>query len=174
MKKIFGLLVCLFLLSSCDDGDLVVETFNFDNVSIQKCPSKDPLFKINGQELLLLDIPSSNFPNEITPDGEPRIVTVSSTDRIIYRKYDANLNDNSVICSAVPPATPLVQQEWNAAEGGTIQITTTQNTTTDPDTGIVTVTGYNHRIKFINVEFVNGQNSFVYDDYFFGDYITTP
>lgn len=172
MKKIFGLLVCLLLLSSCDDGDLVVETFNFDNVSIQKCSDRDPLFKINGQELLLLDIPSSFFPNEVTPEGQPRIATVSSSNRIIYRKYSDAVN-NSVICSDVPPANPVVQEEWNAADGGTIEITTTEVTTTNPDTNETTVTGYKHQIKFINVEFVGSQNSFVYDEYLFGDYTVT-
>ncbi|HSD14022.1 MAG TPA: hypothetical protein VLB74_05190 [Flavobacterium sp.] len=173
MKKIFGLLVCILLLSSCDDGDLVVETFNFDEVEIEKCDDKDPLFKINGAELLLVDIPASNFPNEVTPEGEPRIVDISSENRVMYRKY-SDVVSNTIICSAVPPATPTVEQEWNAAIGGRIEIVTTEITTTDPDTGVVTITGYNHEIKFVNMEFVGSQNSFVYDEYLFGDYVTTP
>jgi hypothetical protein len=172
MKKIFGLLVCVLLLSSCDDGDLVVETFNFDDASIQKCTDSAPLFKINAEELLLLDIPASFFPNEVTPDGQPRIATISSENRVIYRKYDGEVS-NSVICSVVPPASPLVQQEWNAAAGGTIEIVTTEVTTTDPVTSEVTVTGYKHQIKFITMEFVGTQNSFVYDEYLFGGYIVT-
>ncbi|ESU26631.1 hypothetical protein FLJC2902T_26060 [Flavobacterium limnosediminis JC2902] len=174
MKKIFGLLICVLFLTSCDDGDLVVETFNFDSVDIQKCddPGRDPLFKINGEELLLLDIPASYFTNEVTPEGQPRIATISSTNRVIYRKYSGEADD-SVICSDVPPASPSVQQEWNAAAGGTIEIVTTEVTTTDPETNEVTITGYKHQIKFKTIEFVGSQNSFVYDEYLFGDYEIT-
>lgn len=173
MRKIFGLLVFVLLLSSCDDGDLVVETFNFDSVAIEKCNDEDPLFKINGQELLLLDIPATYFPNEVTPEGEPRIAEVSSVNRVLYRKYSSEVS-NEIICSAVPPASPVVEQEWSAASGGKIEIVTTEITSTNPDTGAVTVTGYNHNIKFINMEFVGSQNSFVYDEYLFGNYTTTP
>ncbi len=37
MKKVFGLLLGVFLLTGCDDGDLVLESFNFNNAPIQKC-----------------------------------------------------------------------------------------------------------------------------------------
>ncbi len=172
MKKLFGLLVCALLISSCDDGDIVLQSFNFNNVAIQKCSDKEVLFKINKDELLLLDIPSTYFPNEITPDGEPRIATVSSTNRILYRKYNGNASNN-VICADVPPASPTVLNEWGAANGGTIEIITTARTVTDEITGEVTITGYNHQIKFINIQFVGAQDSFVFDEYLYGTYTTT-
>lgn len=172
MKKLFGILVCSFLLSSCDDGDIVLQSFNFDSVAIQKCSNKEVLFKINGEELLLIDIPSFNYPNEVTPSGEPRIVTISSVNRVFYRKYNGNISNNT-ICSEVPPASPNVLNEWTAATGGTIQIITTERTTTDEVTGEVTVTGYNHQIKFINIQFVGSDDSFVFDEYLFGTHTTS-
>lgn len=172
MKKIFGLLVSILLLSSCDDGDLVLESFNFDTVAIQKCSDRNPLFKINKEELLLIDIPSIYFPNEVTPTGQPRIVNISEVNRVIYRKYNGTVT-NSVICSDVPPSKPIVQDQWTAAAGGTIEIITTEITTTDPVSGQVTITGYNHQIKFITIQFVGTQNTFVFDEYLFGTYTTT-
>jgi len=172
MKKLFGLLVCALLLSSCDDGNIVLQSFNFGTATIQKCSDKEVLFKINGEELLLVDIPATYFPNEVTPDGSPRIVTISSANRILYRKYNGTVS-NSVICSDVPPASPTVLNEWTAANGGTIQIITTEKTTTDSVTGNVTITGYNHQIKFINIQFVGSDDSFVFDEYLFGTYTTS-
>lgn len=172
MKKLFGILVCAMLLSSCDDGEIVLQSFNFDTVAIQKCSNKEVLFKINKEEMLLLDIPSIYFPNEITPEGEPRIVTISSTNRVLYRKYSDIVTSNS-LCSDVPPASPTVSNEWTAANGGTIQIITTARTTTNEVTGEITVTGYNHQIKFINIQFVGSNDSFVFDEYIFGTYTTT-
>lgn len=172
MKKVFGLLVCALLLSSCDDGDIVLQSFNFGTAAIQKCSDKEVLFKTNSEELLLMDIPASYFLNEVTPDGSPRIVTISSVNKIFYRKYSGTVS-NSTICSDIPPASPTVLNEWTAAEGGTIQIITTEKTTTNQTTGEVTVTGYNHQIKFINVQFVGSNDSFVFDEYLFGTHTTT-
>nr|WP_294936949.1 hypothetical protein [uncultured Flavobacterium sp.] len=169
MKKLFGLLICVLLLAGCDDGDIVLQSFNFDSAAIQKCSDKDLLFKINGEELLLVDIPASNFPNEITPVGSPRIVTISATNRVLYRKYNGTVG-NTTICSDIPPASPTVLNEWNAASGGTIQITTTAITTIDPITSVETTTGYNHQIKFVNIQFVGSEDSFVFEEYLFGTY----
>lgn len=174
MKKLFGILVCALLLSSCDDGEIVLQSFNFDNVGIQKCPdsNKRVLFKINKEEMLLLDIPATYFPDDITPEGEPRIVTISSTDRVLYRKYSDNVSGTS-ICSDIPPASPTVLNEWTAANGGTIEIISTARTVTNETTGEVTTTGHNHRIRFINIQFVGSNDSFVFDEYLFGTHTTT-
>lgn len=172
MKKVFGILLGVLLLTACDDGDLVLESFNFSNASIQKCSDKTVLFKTSGDELLLLDIPASNFPNEVTPDNQPRIVTISGTNKVLYRKYSGNVS-SSAICSVIPPASPGVVSEWNATSGGTIQIVTTEKTTIDPVTNLPVLTGYNHQIKFLNIQFVSTDNTFVYEEYLFGTYTTS-
>lgn len=171
MKKVFGILLGVLLLMACDDGDLVLESFNFSNAAIQKCSDKTLLFKTSGDELLLLDIPASNFPNEVTPVDQPRIVTISGTNKVLYRKYSGNVS-NSNICSVIPPASPSVTSEWTATSGGTIQIITTEKTTIDPVTNVPVLSGYNHQIKFINIQFVSTNNTFVYDEYLFGTYTT--
>ena len=150
---------------------MVLESFNFTTASIQKCADKEVLFKINGEELLLVDIPASNFPNEVTPPDTPRLVTISASNRVLYRKYSGPAS-SATICSDVPPASPTVVNEWTAATGGTIEIITTEKTTTDPITGEVSVTGYNHRIRFINIQFVSNDNNFVFEEYIFGTYTT--
>lgn len=171
MKKLFGILVCFLLLTGCDDGDLVLESFDFDTVAIQKCPNKNLLFKINGDELLLMDIPASFFPPEVTPADQPRIVTISGTNQVLYRKYSGTASNNT-ICSEIPPANPTVNAQWTAANGGTIQITTTERTTTDPVTNETTLVGHNHQIKFTNIQFVGENDTFVFEEYLFGTYTT--
>lgn len=171
MKKLLGIFACMVLLASCDDGDIVLQSFDFDAATIQKCGDRELLFKTKGEELLLVDIPASNFPNEVTAEGTPRIVTISSTSRVLYRKYNGTVS-SATICSDVPPASPTVVNEWGAATGGQIQIITTEKTETDPDTNEVTVVGYNHQIKFINIQFVGTEDSFVFEEYLFGTYTT--
>jgi hypothetical protein len=105
MKKLFVLVASIFLLQACDDGDIALESFNFDNVLVQNCASNNLVFKIKNNELLLLNIPSSSFANEETPDGIPRVIPVNSTNKIIYRIYSDNIS-LSGICSILPPANP--------------------------------------------------------------------
>ena len=166
MKKLLVLAASVFLLQACDDGDITLESFNFDTVDVQECPTNDLVFKINGEELLLLNIPASSFANVETPDGSPRIVNVSASNQIIYRIYSGNITDDN-ICDLVPPATPVVEQEWNAT-GGTIEIITDALYDTDG----ITVTGYTHNIKFVNVNFSGPSNSFSFTEYLFGNHET--
>ena len=101
-----------------------------------------------------------------TPDGSPRIVNVSGTNQIIYRIYSGNVTSTN-ICATIPPATPVVEQEWNAT-GGTIEIITDALYDTDG----ITVIGYTHNIKFVNVNFSGPSNSFSFTEYLFGNHET--
>lgn len=166
MKKLLVLAASVFLLQACDDGHITLESFNFDTVNVQECSTNDLVFKINGEELLLLNIPASSFANVETPDGSPRIVNVSASNQIIYRIYSGNVTSTN-ICSTIPPATPVVKNEWNAT-GGTIEIITDALYASDG----ITITGYNHNIKFVNVNFSGSSNSFSFTEYNFGNYVT--
>lgn len=174
MKKFIYILGLAALLTSCDDGDLVLENLNFNNVSITRCTNQPlptgKLFKINGSELLLINIPYTLFNNTTSTTTQPKIHTLSLNEAF-YRKYNGTINNN-VICSDIPPASPTVQNEWVAAPGGTIEVITTEKFTLNPTTNISELTGYSHVIRFKNVQFSNGTNAMVYDDYLFGEYIT--
>ena len=166
MKKIIVLLASVFMLQACDDGDITLESFNFDTVTVQNCTTNNLVYKINRNELLLISIPETNFPNEVTVVGSPRIVNVNAENRIVYRLYSANVT-SATICSVLPPASPVVQKEWNAT-GGTIEIITNAIYAADG----ITITGYTHNIKFLNVNFSNPENSFSFTEYIFGNYVT--
>lgn len=166
MKKLIVLVASIFMLQACDDGDITLESFNFDTVNIQKCSNNNLVFKINGNELLLLNIPESSFLNEETLDGSPRIISISSNNQIIYRIYSGNISSTS-ICSTIPPANPVVENEWITI-GGSIEIITDALYATDG----VTITGYTHNIKFKNVNFSGPTNSFSFTEYNFGNYET--
>lgn len=176
MKRFLGLLICAFIFNSCDDGDMNLKSFNFDTAApVIDCSENNGLFfKIRGNEALILETSlSSAFPNEITPVGEPRTLLINTENHVIYRLFSGTVPE-SYFCSSVPPVAPTVSDEWNASEGvadvsGIIEITTTEiiNPTT------LAVTGYNHLIVFKNITFSNSENSFVYENYIFGNYVTS-
>ena len=165
MKKIIVFIVCVCLFS-CDDGAITLQSFDFDRQSIQKCADNNLFFKIKNDELLVINIPESNFANVVTPDDEPIEVTINASNTVIYRKYSGNLS-STTICSSLPPATPVVTKEWKAT-GGTILIETDERFDTDG----TTLLGYTHNITFVNVSFSNSDNTFSFTTYLFGDYET--
>lgn len=177
MKKVLGIFAVVFLLISCDDGDLVFENINFDDVTANKCDNK--IYKLNGEEALILKIGSSvtdenflsAFPDEPTTVGQPTSITINnSTNKVVYRLYDGQV-ENENICDAIPAAFPNIREEWEATSG-TIEIITTmiiaENTAVGFEGG-QKITGYQNNIVFKNITFRKADGTTqVYDEFPFG------
>ncbi|RKS98588.1 hypothetical protein [Flavobacterium sp. 123] len=171
MKKVVSLLFFLFVLNSCDDGNLVQEDITFENTATQSCSTNNIIYKLKDKEALILEIPESSFINEPTLEGSPRIINISSTNRVVYRFYNGAVSANN-ICETIPPATPIVTDQWNATNG-TIQIITSAVKKTDAVTGRTKITGYNHNVVFKNITFAKNNGTQAYETFPFGDYVTT-
>jgi hypothetical protein len=171
MKRIVGLLILVLLLNGCDDGNLVLETINFEDATTQSCSTNNILYKLKEKEALLLEIPTSSFTNEPTEIGTPAEITIGGSNRVVYRFYNGTVAANN-ICETIPPATPSVTDQWTAT-GGTIQITTTAIKTSNTTDNSTKITGYNHNIVFKNITFAKANGTQVYETFPFGDYVTT-
>lgn len=170
MKKVFGLIIALLFLNSCDDGEITLQSFDFENQAIQKCSDKTILFKTKNDELLLISLPETTFNTAFdnSPTGDtPRTVAINSTNKVIYRKYSGNVS-STTICDELPPATPTVSKEWTTS-GGTIIIESNALYDTDG----ITITGYTHNITFENIIFSSSEESFSFTSYIFGDFETS-
>jgi len=168
MKKIWcGILIAL-LSTNCSDGDLSQEVISFDSVATQSCTNNGIIFKIKGQEALLIQIPATSFTNEPTATGNPTIIDINSTNRVVYRFYNGAIS-STMFCETIPPSSPTVSDEW-IATAGKIHITTTAVKTTNASTGRTSITGYNHNIVFKNITFAKQNGTQVYETFAFGDY----
>lgn len=169
MKKLL-LFLSLITTIACDDGDLQIETLDFDSVNVDFC--EDPvaternlLFKINGDEALILNLQSGVLNNgEI---GTETIVTtsnVSSESQITYRIFSDNVT-NSYFCDNIPPASPTVIEEIEA-EDGLVIINTIMNADT---------TAYIHTIELSEISLVSSIGERITDQTIneFGE-VTTP
>lgn len=159
MKRFLVLLCCAILLNSCNDGDIKVESFDFETATTQTCGEATNdffLYKFKGNEALLIQIPQTRFINKETPDGEPIQVAIGGSIKVIYRVYDGPVSV-STLCSNIPPSTPTVIDEWNA-EGGTIEITTRAVSTEVASTGESLITSFSHNILFKNITFNRGSD----------------
>lgn len=176
MKKFLGLLLMVFLLQGCDDGDFTIQdAFDFSPFAGRSCNASESgffVYKINGNQALLLQIPESNFKNEATLEGQPRIVTIGGNSKVIYRLFNGEVSTNS-ICSSIPPATPIITDEWNAISG-TIEIISIANKSINTTTNATTITGYTHTVTFKNIQFETSSGTIqLYDQLSFGTYVTT-
>lgn len=152
------LFVCFLLLfSSCDDGDLQIETIDFDSITtVGTCKTVDPtainvLFKINEDEALILELPTNYLANEVVTEPKISIVGESGPSKVIYRIFSDNVT-NDYFCDDIPSIEPSVVEEI-IAENGEVQVTTT---TTDAIT-------YEHTIRLNNISFITGDNSRITD-----------
>ena len=172
MKRFLGLLICAFAFNSCDDGNLILETINFEKATTQSCSTNDIIYKLKEKESLIFEIPKTTFVNEPTVPGTPTLININNTDnRVVYRSYTATIAADN-ICNTIPPATPTVVDQWKAS-AGVIQIITTPIKTTNTTDNSTRITDYNHNIVFKNIIFDKGNGTNLkYETFIFGDYIT--
>lgn len=174
MKRFLGLLICVVAFNSCDDGNLILEDINFEDVDTQSCSTNDILYKLKEKEALLLEIPKSVFVNEPTVPGTPTLIDIdNTTNQVVYRFYNGTIATEN-ICSTIPPAMPNVTDQWTASSGK-IQIITTTIKSTDATNNSTRITGYNHNITFKNITFDKGDGTNIkHETLSFGDYPTPP
>lgn len=172
MKRLIVFLVSILAFSACDDGDLVVDTIDFDEVATSSCADNNLLFKLKESEALILNIPEETFENNPTDPNTPLQVNVDATHQVVYNFYNGKVASAN-LCSLIPPATPTINKQWKAASG-VIQITTTAIKSLDDTDNSTRITGYNNNIVFKNITFTkeDGTTQF-YETFSFGDYKKT-
>ncbi len=109
MKKIFIFLIAINIIS-CDDGNVDIPEFDFSNSVINNCGDL-VLFKINGNETLVIELNQSNTDGVFfLTDWDETEFTLGS-DAITYRTFD-NAPTSSYFCQNIPPTTPSITNEW--------------------------------------------------------------
>lgn len=165
-QQIFSLFgISLISLVACDSGELIFDKLNFNNLEVKNC--KTIYYKISKNELLLVNLDNGSgliALDTLTPIGETRSIAVNNTNSIVYRTYSDNIADN-VICSVIPPATPVVISEYIANSGGKI------NYTPIVETGFVNARAtinYLFKVNFQNIVLSNSSENIKYELYDFG------
>ena len=123
MKKILGILFACVSFISCNDGDIIVTSFDFDNQNLQACggPGAYVFFKINTstQESISLKL---NTTDVLFLESGTVNYSLNESNFVNYRKFDEGIS-NDYFCSSIPPISPLAQQNY-LANTGTASLTT--------------------------------------------------
>ncbi len=140
---------------ACNDGDLQIETVDFDSIeTVQSCndisaTTENVLFKINGDEALILNLPSGLLKNEVSTTEIESIIPGNS--QISYRIFSETVT-SSYFCDSPPPLTPIVLEEIEAEAGSIFVTTTTEDDIT-----------YTHNIQLSGITFLNENGSRITD-----------
>lgn len=118
MKKILFLFIASLLLQSCDDGDIIITSFNFDDAELKACGQKGNyvFYKINPDALESLSL-KLGVSDSLYKDAGPKTYALNGTTNFVnYRTYDGDLGA-SYFCSSIPPTAPIVTVDYLAASG---------------------------------------------------------
>ncbi len=112
------ILLSFAVFSSCDDGDVAVQSFDFDNQSLSYCDNDQSiLFYVrnsSGTEAVLADL-TLNLANLLNA-GILSYELSGNTNNVTYRIFNASA-DPDYFCSAIPPTSPTVIDELIATSG---------------------------------------------------------
>ena len=132
MNKMFIVLILLGFLTSCNDGDVIVTTFDFEDAALQICggPGGYVFYKINSSatESISLYLGTSE---ELFLESSIQEFTLNGTSNYVnYRKFDGTVT-GSYFCSPIPPTDPSVTNEYVGSSG--VAILTTDTLLDDAD-----------------------------------------
>ncbi|SDQ58955.1 hypothetical protein [Flagellimonas zhangzhouensis] len=153
MRKFFFLMLSVATIVSCSDGDLSIETIDFDSIAIDYCtaPSRTTanlLFKINEDQVLILELQSGVLNNGVVGETVITESAVPGRSQVTYRIFNDDVDDG-YFCDNIPPADPVVTDEV-VAEDGSVIITTIVN----PDDS----TQFLHTIQLSGISFITGSD----------------
>ena len=125
---------------SCDDGDIIVSDFNFDQ------DSNLNLCEFQGNRKVLHIVTESNeaisltFDKDIlsgilnTIEPQPFSVPINNSNRINYRRLNNSVNSNDYFCQEIPPSQPTVLEEFASTSGGSVEFTIIRESGPNVDT----------------------------------------
>lgn len=117
----------LWMATSCDDGDLIVTTFDFDDITLNNCGEVGDyvFFKINNDNLESLGLRLGTN-DEIYLATDSRTYNLDGTTNFVnYRTYSGEV-DASFFCDNIPPSTPEITNDFMGMSGqANLEITAT-------------------------------------------------
>ena len=112
MKNTFYIIFLLFSLLACDNGNIDVPSFEFEE-EIHICDDYKVLYLTNVDNTEAFILQLSN--DDIAADFGIAQIAITETNTN-YRVFDGALTNN-YFCSPIPPTTPIVTTDWKGVAG---------------------------------------------------------
>lgn len=120
MKRLLYLIFPIVLLG-CDDGDIIVENFNFENINLEACEPNSlasgqtyTFYQIdnNSQETISIQFTTNDNIFEEGPHGAYSLANGGME----YRNFNSDIPSN-YFCNDVPPSSPVASQTFFSNDG---------------------------------------------------------
>lgn len=139
MKKLLNIVFVAALLVSCNDGEIIVTDFDFDDPQLSWCGDNEShvLYKINNSGVneaiaFRFDLTTTKPQLFLTEEGRETIALNGTTNQVVYRVFDSEVS-GSYFCNEIPPVSPQVIREFRSTTGGEVVILSTIANATDHD-----------------------------------------
>ena len=133
MRRLLFGIFSLALLSACDDGEIIVTNFDFEDSTLKFCdgPDRNVVYATNNNDVfesISLEFKDNQLKvdedgNLIPPEEDQISFPLTGNNRIVYRIYNAEV-PNDYFCNVVPPSSPKVIEEWISGTGATVFVNT--------------------------------------------------
>ena len=106
----------IYLLFSCSEGDVIDEVTIDFNGTLSQCANLNNyvFYKINSEQnkILAVNFTSTTFSNtpaiESISTTDPTIITLNNSNQVLYREFNAQIDDNTYFCSSIPPSSDSI------------------------------------------------------------------
>ncbi len=118
MRNFFLSLVLVLGLSSCNDGDIIVTSLDFEDITFDICGDVGDyvFFKINNVNLETLSF-QLRSPDSILSIQDTLNFNIDAVTNVVnYRTYRDEITPN-YFCNSIPPLTPEVRQNYTSTQG---------------------------------------------------------
>tara|TARA_R100000306_G_scaffold14130_5_gene16988 strand:- start:19191 stop:20099 length:909 start_codon:yes stop_codon:yes gene_type:complete len=125
MKNLLFFILVLATLQSCDDGDIIVTTFDFEDADLQLCGDGNEyvFYKINNEVSESLSLQLTTTDSLFLEDGTETYALDGTGNVVNYRRFSSNVTGD-YFCSPIPPTAPTVNIDY-VASSGTVTLNTT-------------------------------------------------
>ena len=137
MKNLFSFLFLLLIFTSCNDGDIIITSFEFNDADLQLCngakENEFVFFKINESinEAISYNFTHDTFSDTI-PIPDPIFIELDqNSNSLVYRTFNIKVT-NDYFCTNVPPSNIVILEELRGIQG-TAEILTEIVTEDDND-----------------------------------------
>lgn len=126
MKKIISILTLCTILTACNDGDIILTSFDFGDSTLNFCgdPGDYVFFKINDQAAESIALQLGNNDELFLESSTLTVILDGGSNKVNYRTY-TEAPTTSYFCDNIPPTTPEVVIDYLGSSGIATLITTT-------------------------------------------------
>jgi hypothetical protein len=151
MRNFFLSLVIVFGFSACNDGDVIITTFDFESIELNVCGDVGDyvFFKINNTNLEALSF-QLRTQDSILSVQDTLMYNIDATTNVVnYRTFRSSIPP-SYFCSSIPPLVPEVKQNFSSTQG-TAKVATRIDTSYTTNAGIQDTT----IVRTLSIRFTN-------------------